>query len=345
MHPLHVGFGRVMQNNESSPLLAIKNLTLEFGAGPDAVRAVDDVSLVIASGETVCLVGESGCGKSVTALSIGRLVPSPPARYLGGEILLNGRDVLRMSTTQLRQIRGGIVSYVFQEPGSSLNPVFPIGRQIKESLKLHRPEAATDAEVVRLLKLVGIPAPDSRRRDYPHQLSGGMQQRVMIAMALASEPKLLVADEPTTALDVTIQAQIIDLLRSLKEQLGMSMLLITHNLGIVGDIADRVAVMYAGQIVELASAQALLSRPLHPYTQALMNSVPKLGANAARLSSIPGSVPNLGAFPSGCRFHPRCPKARVDCSEKAPALLEVEPQRWVRCPYSAMNDEFLNHND
>jgi len=317
---------------DASPLLAIKSLTLEFGAGPGAVRAVDEVSLAIATGETVCLVGEIGCGKSVTALSIARLVPSPPARYPSGEILLNGQDVLRMSNAQLRHIRGGVVSYVFQEPGASLNPVFPVGRQIKESLKLHRPEAATDAEVVRLLKLVGIPAPEFRRLDFPHQLSGGMQQRVMIAMALASEPKLLVADEPTTALDVTIQAQIIDLLRALKERLGMSMLLITHNLGIVGDVADRVAVMYAGQIVELASARALLSRPLHPYTQALMNSVPKLGANVARLSSIPGSVPDLGAFPTGCRFHPRCPKARADCSEKAPGLIEVETQRWVRCP-------------
>jgi oligopeptide/dipeptide ABC transporter ATP-binding protein len=323
-----------MQDSKNNPpLLAIKNLTLEFAADPGAVRAVDDFSLAIATGETVCLVGESGCGKSVTALSIARLVPSPPARYPRGEILLNGQDVLRMSNKQLRQIRGGVVSYVFQEPGASLNPVFPVGRQIKESLKLHRPEAATDAEVVRLLKLVGIPAPESRRRDYPHQLSGGMQQRVMIAMALASEPKLLVADEPTTALDVTIQAQIIDLLRSLKERIGMSMLLITHNLGIVGDIADRVAVMYAGQIVELASARALLSRPLHPYTQALMNSVPKLGANVARLPSIPGSVPDLDALPTGCRFHPRCPKARADCAKKAPGLIEVEPQRWVRCPY------------
>jgi oligopeptide/dipeptide ABC transporter ATP-binding protein len=238
-----------------------------------------------------------------------------------------------MSNARLRRIRGGVVSYVFQEPGASLNPVFPIGRQIKESLKLHRSEAATDEEVVRLLKLVGIPAPESRSRDYPHQLSGGMQQRVMIAMALASEPKLLIADEPTTALDVTIQAQIIDLLRALKEQLGMSMLLITHNLAIVGDIADRVAVMYAGQIVELAPAPALLNRPFHPYTQALIRSVPRLGANAARLSSIPGSVPDLGAFPSGCRFHPRCPNARFDCPQKVPELIEVEPQRWVRCPY------------
>src|SRR5687767_12638380 len=273
-------------------LLEIKNLQLEFGAGEDAARVVDGLSLSIGAGETVCLVGESGCGKSVTALSLARLIPEPPAHYVGGEILLNGVDVLKMSKKELRGIRGGVISYIFQEPSASLNPVFRVGRQIKESLKLHRPEGATDAEVIRLLKLVGIPAPESRLRDYPHQLSGGMQQRVMIAMALASQPQLLIADEPTTALDVTIQAQIIELLGDLKKRLGMSMLLITHNLGIVGDIADRLAVMYAGQIVELAPAAELLAKPLHPYTQALMNSVPKLGAEAERLTAIPGNVPN-----------------------------------------------------
>jgi len=225
------------------------------------------------------------------------------------------------------------VSYIFQDPSASLNPVFRVGNQIKESLKLHRPEKATDAEVIRLLKLVGIPAPESRIKDYPHQMSGGMQQRVMIAMALASEPKLLVADEPTTALDVTIQAQILDLLRDLKNRLGMAILLITHNLGIVGDMADRVAVMYAGQIVELAAAGELLRRPLHPYTKALMNSVPKLSGNMDRLVTIPGNVPRIGNFPPGCRFAPRCPVARPDCSAAVPALVEVEPQRWVRCPY------------
>src|SRR5580765_7716504 len=258
------------------PLLEIKNLKLDFGSGNAAVRAVDDISLRIEPGETVCLVGESGCGKSVTALSIARLMPSPPARYVAGQILLQGRDVLQMSKLELRAIRGGVVSYVFQEPSASLNPVWRIGRQIKEALKLHRPERAKDSEVIRLLRLVGIPAPESRLKDYPFQMSGGMQQRVMIAMALASEPKLLIADEPTTALDVTIQAQILELLRDLKHRFGMAILLITHNLGIVGDMADRVAVMYAGQIVELAPAKALLRRPLHPYTKALMNSVPKL---------------------------------------------------------------------
>ncbi len=317
------------------PLLEIKNLKMDFGAGAAALRAVDGVSLTIGAGETVCLVGESGCGKSVTALSVAQLVPSPPAHYVGGEILLNGRDTIKMSRAELQQIRGGVVSYVFQDPGASLNPVYRIGSQIMESLKLHRPEKAQDAEVIRLLKLVGIPAPESRLRNYPFEMSGGMQQRVMIAMALASEPRLLVADEPTTALDVTIQAQILDLLRELKQRLGMAILLITHNLGIVGDMADRVAVMYAGQIVELAPARELLLRPLHPYTRALIQSVPKLAGGARRLSAIPGNVPRIGHFPPGCRFAPRCPIARPACAEKIPELIEVEPGRWVRCPFGS----------
>ncbi|MGD0812502.1 MAG: ABC transporter ATP-binding protein [Verrucomicrobiota bacterium] len=314
-------------------MLEIKNLLIDFGSGQQAVRAVDGVSLSIGAGETVCLVGESGSGKTVTALSIARLLPSPPAHYPGGEILLQGRNVLRASRNELRRLRGGVVSYIFQEPGASLNPVLRVGRQIKESLRLHRPQAATDAEVVRLLKLVGIPAAESRSRNYAHEMSGGMQQRVMIALALASEPKLLVADEPTTALDVTIQAQILDLLRELKERLNMSMLLITHNLGIVGQMADRVAVMYAGQIVETATARELLRRPLHPYTQALIDSVPKLSGGAERLTAIPGTVPSPGAMPPGCRFEPRCARARPDCARQVPQLVEVEPGRWVRCPY------------
>jgi len=314
-------------------LLEIKNLKLDFGSGAEALRAVDGVSLAIGAGETVCLVGESGCGKTVTALSIARLVPAPPANYVGGEILLYGTDVLKMSGEALRNIRGGVVSYIFQEPGAALNPVFRVGNQIKESLKLHKPEKANDDEVIRLLKLVGIPAPESRIRNYPFEMSGGMQQRVMIAMALASEPKLLVADEPTTALDVTIQAQILELLHELKQRLGMAILLITHNLGIVGDMADRVAVMYAGQIVELSPAKELLRRTLHPYTKALMASVPKLRGDADRLSAIPGNVPRIGNFPPGCRFAPRCPIAKPECSKEIPELVEVETGRWVRCPF------------
>jgi len=315
-------------------LLEIKNLQIEFGSGASAARAVDGVSLSLEAGKTLCLVGESGSGKSVTALSIAKLVPSPPARYVAGEILIEGRDVLKMSSRELRDIRGGLVSYVFQEPGASLNPVFRIGSQIKESLKYHRPAAANDAEVIRLLKLVGIPAPESRLRNYPHEMSGGMQQRIMIAMALASQPKLLVADEPTTALDVTIQAQIIELLRDLRRQLGMAVLLITHNLGIVGDLADDVAVMYAGQIVENGPVREVLQRPLHPYTKALIQSVPELASEVNRLTAIPGSVPLPGDFPDGCRFHPRCPQAHPGCSTQVPELARVQSGRLVRCPYT-----------
>jgi oligopeptide/dipeptide ABC transporter ATP-binding protein len=238
-----------------------------------------------------------------------------------------------MSDPALRSIRGGVISYVFQEPAASLNPVLRIGTQIKENLTLHRPEAATTDEVIRLLKLVGIPAPADRVRSHPHELSGGMQQRVMIAMALASQPKLLVADEPTTALDVTIQAQIIDLLRELKRQSGMSMLLISHNLGVVGDIADRIAIMYAGQIVESGPAKEILRGPRHPYTRALIESVPTLGADRGKLAPIPGMVPTPGSMPHGCRFHPRCAQAQPDCSTATPGLDEVEPGRLVRCPY------------
>src|SRR5450432_2525099 len=293
-------------------LLEIKNLKMDFGKNADALRAIDDVSFTIGAGETVCLVGESGCGKTVTALSIARLVASPPANYIGGEIFLNGRDTLKMSARELQQIRGGVVSYVFQDPGASLNPVFRIGNQIKESLKLHKPEKANDAEVIRLLKLVGIPAPESRIKNYPFEMSGGMQQRVMIAMALASEPKLLVADEPTTALDVTIQAQILDLLAELKERLGMAIMLITHAMGVVAEVAQRVVVMYAGQVVEEGSVEELFAHPRHPYTQGLIRSIPRIDTAAlhkVRLEQIPGTVPKLVDPAPGCRFAPRCKHA------------------------------------
>lgn len=317
------------------PLLDIQDLQVEFRQPDRAVTAVDGVSLQINAGETVGLVGESGSGKSVTALSIARLIPSPPAAYPTGQIRLEGRDVLTMNQAELRHIRGRVVSYVFQDPGSSLNPVFRIGSQIKESLHRHRPSAATDSEVIRLLQLVGIPAPEARMRAYPHELSGGMQQRVMLAMALASQPKLLVADEPTTALDVTIQAQIIDLLQTLKAQLGMAILLITHNLGIVGDLADRLVVMYAGQVVETGPTRAVLTQPKHPYTQALIRSVPQLGANTDRLITIPGNVPVPGLFPTGCRFHPRCAHAQSSCRSLAPSLEDRGDGRSTRCPLMA----------
>jgi oligopeptide/dipeptide ABC transporter ATP-binding protein len=294
------------------------------------VRAVDGVSFTIKKGETLALVGESGCGKSVTALALAKLVATPPGVYKGGEVLLDGDDVLKLEKDRLRAIRGAKISYIFQEPASSLNPVFRIGYQIREVLQLHRPAAATDDEVIRLLQLVRIPDPARRMRDYPHQLSGGMQQRVMIAMALACNPALLVADEPTTALDVTIQAQILDLLKELKREIGMSVLLITHNLGIVGDLADNVAVMYAGRVVEYAPAQELLRAPRHPYTVALMQSIPRLGARARRLHSIPGNVPNAARLPVGCKFHPRCERAQPDCArEPEPELVNGR----IRCPY------------
>jgi oligopeptide/dipeptide ABC transporter ATP-binding protein len=325
----------------NTPLLDIRELQLDFGRGAQARRALDGVSLALEAGETLCLVGESGSGKSLTALSVARLVPSPPAYYVGGEIRLEGREVLRLSPRDLRRVRGGVVSYVFQEPAASLHPVFRVGHQIQESLRRHRPEAATDAEVVRLLKLVGLAAPEARARDYPHQLSGGMQQRVMIAMALAARPRLLVADEPTTALDVTIQAQIIELLRDLQRELGMAILLITHNLGLVGELAQRAVVLYAGQVVEAARARELLRQPFHPYTRALLDSVPSLGAEPDRLRAIPGQVPQLGAWPSGCRFHPRCPQARPECAREPPACVEVEAGRWVRCPFWNVSGERL----
>ena len=311
-------------------LLEVRNLQIEFGRGPQALRAVDGVSLTVERGQTLGLVGESGSGKTVTALAIARLLASPPASYAEGEIILEGRDVLKMTPRELRGIRGGTVSYVFQNPGASLNPVFRVGYQIKEALELHRPEAASESEVARLLEMVGVSAPVAG--SYPHELSGGMQQRVMLAIALAPQPKLLVADEPTTALDVTVQAQIIDLLHELQEQLDMAILLITHNLGIVGDLADTVAVMYAGQIVESAPTRQLLTQPLNPYTRALIDSVPRLDQQGDRLSTIPGTVPTLGAFPDGCRFHPRCPRAITECAQTPPALIEAKPRRWTRCP-------------
>ena len=312
------------------PLLEIRNLRIDFGAH----RVVDEVSLSLDAGKTYCLVGESGCGKSVTALSIARLLATPPASHPQGQILLEGHDVLSMNPRELQRIRGGHVGYVFQEPGASLNPVMRIGTQIREALTRHRPQFANDAEVIRLLRQVGIPAPETRLKDYPHQLSGGMQQRVMIAMALAPQPKILIADEPTTALDVTVQAQIIELLRDLQQQLGMSILLITHNLGLVGDIADRVGVMYAGQIVEEGQTRDVLQRPRHPYTRALLKSVPELGRAGRRLESIPGTVPRPGDWPVGCRFAPRCPMARSECSLRPIDWNPGSIDHAVRCPYA-----------
>jgi oligopeptide/dipeptide ABC transporter ATP-binding protein len=315
-------------------VLEVRHLTIEFDTDNGRVRAVDDVSFEIQTGETVCLVGESGCGKSVTALSLARLLSSPPAHYPRGEILLNGRDVLALAPAEVQKIRGREIAYVFQEPGTSLNPVMRVGHQILESLEIHVPEKARPETVIQLLQQVGISAPAMRYREYPHQLSGGMQQRIMIAMALACDPHLLIADEPTTALDVTIQAQILDLFRQLTRQGKRSLLMITHNLGIVRDIAGRIMVMYAGQIVESGPTESVLAHPSHPYTQALLRSIPRTGKTGARLKAIPGYVPQLAAMPTGCRFHPRCDRVEASCSREAPGLREIGPGRWVRCPYA-----------
>ena len=314
-------------------LLEIQNLTLEFRTEHGSAQAVDDLSLETNAGEIVCLVGESGSGKSVTALSIARLLPSPPAIYAGGRILLEGQDVLQMNDASLREVRGGVVSYVFQEPGASLHPVQRVGNQILEAMQVHQPNRASKAEAIRWLQAVGIPAPELRFHDYPFQMSGGMKQRVGLAIALASQPKLLVADEPTTALDTTIQAQMLDLLRDLRRQFGMAILLISHNMGIVSELADRVGVMYAGQIVETASTRTLLRNPLHPYTRALLQAVPKLEADGERLQAIPGMVPHIGDYPPGCRFFPRCPTRKPECETNPPKLVEAAPGHWVRCAY------------
>ncbi len=310
-------------------LLEVKDLLIELEASQGRRRLVDGVSLSIQPGEVFCLIGESGCGKSVTALALTRLLPSPPFFYAGGRVIVAGEDVLSMGDRGIRSIRGGKVSYIFQDPGAYLNPIHRVGRQIREMLALHRPDKASEMRIAELLRLVGIPAPEVRMRDYPHQMSGGMLQRVMIAMALAAEPRLLVADEPTTALDATVQAQILELLASLRERFDMAILLISHDLGLVEDFADRVAVMYAGQVVECGAASEVLDAPKHPYTEALLQAAPRLGGGG--LIPIPGQAPPPNAFPSGCRFHPRCSLAREICSQSAPPLDSVGEDRLVRC--------------
>ena len=282
-------------------------------------------------------MGESGCGKSVTALSILRLVPFPPGRVVGGEIFYRGRDLLKLKGEEMRKIRGNEISMIFQEPMTSLNPVFTIGNQIGEAIRLHQGlgKKETREKTIEMLRLVKIADPETRVDDYPHQLSGGMRQRVMIAMALSCNPSLLIADEPTTALDVTIQAQILELMKELKDRLGMSLLLITHDLGVVAEQADEVAIMYAGKIVEQATAKAIFNRPLHPYTVGLLNSLPRVGANKKkRLEAIPGMVPSPLELPSGCRFRDRCPRAAGICAEGEPQLVEKEKDHWVSCYFA-----------
>ena len=316
-------------------LLSIEGLSVSFFTDEGVVKAVQDVGFSIKKGRTFALVGESGCGKSVTALSIMRLVPEPPGKIVGGEIVFEGRNLLALSEKEIRQVRGNEVAMIFQEPMTSLNPVYTVGDQIVEAIRLHQKKSTSEAwaDAVEMLRRAGIADSQQRVCEYPHQMSGGMQQRVMIAMAVSCEPVLLIADEPTTALDVTIQAQILDLLDELQRQNGMSILLITHDLGVVAERAEDVAVMYASRIVEVADSQRLFAKPLHPYTQGLLKSLPRLGFSGRRLRTISGTVPEPLHFPSGCKFHPRCPIGCEDrrCQTVEPKLREVEAGRCVAC--------------
>ena len=317
----------------SEPLLNVKNLKTHFYTDDGVARAVDGISFFLKKGETLGLVGESGCGKSVTSLSIMRLIPEPPGQIAEGTIHFKGRDLLKLSEGEMRKVRGNDIAMVFQEPMTSLNPVFTCGFQIDEAVMLHQglERQAAREKTVEMLHRVGIPDPAQRAEEYPHQLSGGMRQRVMIAMALSCNPDVLIADEPTTALDVTIQAQILELLDALKEEFGMAVLMITHDLGVIAEVADRVAVMYAGKIVEMGGVEEIFTEPRHPYTQGLLKSIPKLTEEQDRLLVIPGTVPDAIAFPEGCRFSPRCPSAEAICTESEPALLDVEGGHPVAC--------------
>jgi peptide/nickel transport system ATP-binding protein len=324
---------------QSKPVLEVNALKTYFFTRSGAVKAVDGVSFALARGETLAIVGESGCGKSVTALSLMRLIPDPPGRIVGGSIRLDSIDVLSLDDNEMRAMRGRDISMIFQEPMTSLNPVMTIGRQIGEVLRLHQTLSKSELQkkVVALLALVRIPEPAQRAREYPHQLSGGMRQRVMIAIALACNPKVLIADEPTTALDVTVQAQILELIVDLQKKLGTAVILITHDLGLVAQTAQRVIVMYAGRKVEEAAVGALFAGPQHQYTRGLMASLPRLGllrgetALTNRLQEIPGMVPPLTNLPAGCAFAPRCPRADARCAAENPPYEEKSPGHWVAC--------------
>ncbi len=321
------------QAGGAEPLLRVENLHTYFGKGEREFRAGDGVSFTVKRGETLGLVGESGCGKSVTSLSIMGLIPNPPGRIAGGAIWFEGEDLTEKTQEEMRHIRGNKISMIFQEPMTSLNPVYTVGDQIIEGIRLHRDISASEARerASEMLRLVRIPSPDKRIDDYPHQLSGGMRQRVMIAMALSCEPQLLIADEPTTALDVTIQAQILDLMRKIRDETGTAIMLITHSLGVVAEMADNVVVMYAGRIVEQADVRTIFADPQHPYTLGLLGSIPKLGVEEERLATIPGTVPNPQAMPNGCLFNPRCPIAIDKCRSEIPPLIEIAPGHLTAC--------------
>jgi peptide/nickel transport system ATP-binding protein len=318
--------------NENHELLNIRGLSIHFFTGNRVVRAVEMVDLKIDRAEIVGLVGESACGKTVTALSIMRLIPGP-GRIVGGEIWFENENLLEKSEPEMQKVRGNRISMIFQEPMSSLNPVLTVGEQIAEAIRWHQGlnNMQAKGKAMEMLKLVGIPAPAAKVSEYPHQLSGGMRQRVMIAMALACKPALLIADEPTTALDVTIQAQILRLLKSLTRELGTSVLLISHDFGVIAEVCDQVAVMYAGSIVERASTKVLFGNSCHPYTRGLFSSIPRIDIDVERLKTIEGTVPNPGQPPTGCRFHPRCPITTEICDQQEPPMMEIESGHWVRC--------------
>jgi oligopeptide/dipeptide ABC transporter ATP-binding protein len=318
---------------EKEPLLQVKDLKTYFSTGSGYVKSVDGISFEVYRRETLGIVGESGSGKSVTALSILGLLPKPQGRIISGSLLYGDRDLAKISEREIRSIRGNEISMIFQEPMTCLNPVYTVNRQISEAVRIHTDLSKGDAEalVVDMLRKVGIPDPERRARSFPHEMSGGMRQRVMIAMALSCNPQILIADEPTTALDVTIQAQILELLKSLQRQIGMSIILITHDLGIVAETADRVAVMYAGRIAEYASTRELFKRPFHPYTRGLLDSIPAINKESKRLYAIPGMVPSPSNIPHGCRFNNRCPYADETCFKESPPFQEAEAGHWVGC--------------
>jgi peptide/nickel transport system ATP-binding protein len=326
--------------SNAPPLLEVDDLQTYFFTRQGLVKAVDGVSFSLRNGETLAIVGESGCGKSITALSLLRLIPEPPGRIVGGSVKLNGTDLIGLTEDQMRKVRGNDVSMIFQEPMTSLNPVMTIGNQITEVLHLHQRLSKAEAhqKAIEMLRLVRIPEPEQRVREYPHQLSGGMRQRAMIAIALACNPQVLIADEPTTALDVTIQAQILQLIVELQKKLGTAVILITHDLGVVAETAQRVIVMYAGRKVEEATVEDVFGRAMHPYTRGLLNSIPRLdlmrgadGSTATRLQEIPGIVPALTALPKGCAFAPRCPMADDHCHNHYPDYVQKRPGHWVAC--------------
>jgi oligopeptide/dipeptide ABC transporter ATP-binding protein len=331
------------KKNNTEPILKINDLKVHFDTDEGLVKAVDGVDLELMKGTTLALVGESGCGKSVACMSILRLIPSPPGKIAGGEILYKGKNLVDLPDSEMETLRGNDISMIFQEPMTSLNPVFTVGDQIKEAIMLHQKKGPDEAQklTVEILNKVGIPSPDIRVNEYPHQMSGGMKQRVMIAMALSCNPEVLIADEPTTALDVTIQAQILDLMKSLQEELGMSILMITHDLGIVSDMASHVAIMYASKIAEYGSVEDIFSNPHHPYTLGLFTSIPVAGNKKDNLYVVPGNVPNPLAFPEGCKFWPRCIFADDRCRVEEPALEEVKPGHTAACHYKEKIDKHV----